>query len=89
MGVGCPEETTLVLANIIKCRLERLPIVYLGLPIGAKPRPKALWDPMIGNFKRKLSLWKKQYLSFCRRITLIKACLFNFPTILTYESMFL
>ena len=43
------------LANITKCRSGRLPIIYLGLPIGAKPRSKTLWDLMIEKFMKKLS----------------------------------
>ena len=53
VGIGCLEETTRSLTNIINCKSGKLPIIYLGLPIGAKPRSKSLWDPVIENSKRK------------------------------------
>ena len=42
VGIGCSEETTRSLANIIMCKSGKLPIIYLGLPIGAKARSKTL-----------------------------------------------
>lgn len=52
MGLGYSKETIQALANIINCRSRRWPITYLVLPIGAKPRSKALWDPLIENLKK-------------------------------------
>ena len=76
VGIGCSEDkdTTRSLANIIHCKSGRLLIIYLGLPIGANPRSKSLWDPVVDKCERRLSFWKKQYLSLGGRITLIKAC---------------
>lgn len=54
VGVGCSEETMRELANIIQSRFDKLPILYLGLPIGAKSRSVSLWDPVSEKFERKL-----------------------------------
>ncbi|XXG72211.1 hypothetical protein AAC387_Pa07g1359 [Persea americana] len=86
VGIGCSKESTKELADIIGCKAGRLPILYLGLPIGAKQRSKLVWDPVIANFERKLSSWKKQYLSLGGRITLINSCLSNLPVY--YMSLF-
>ena len=72
MGVGCSEEEILPLADSLSCKVDKLPIQYFDLPIGANPRLKGIWDPMVENFDRKLSLWKKRYLSMGGRVTLIK-----------------
>lgn len=74
VGIGSSEWTTQSLASMIHCKSRKLPIRYLGLPIGAKPRSKALWNPVIDNIERKLSSWTRQYLPLGGRITLIKAC---------------
>ena len=42
-------------------------------------RSQEVWNPVEENFKRKLSLWKRNYLSLGGRITLIKASSSNFP----------
>lgn len=39
----------------------------------------ALWNTVIENFEKKLSVWKGKYLSLGGRIMLIKACLSNLP----------
>lgn len=56
VGVGCSEEVTKSIADGVYCREGRLPIMYLGLPIGGKPRSKALcgrqWDPILRKWRR-------------------------------------
>lgn len=86
VGVRCSEDIVHALAEMVHCKVGRLPISYLGLPIGMKPRSKALWDPLIGKIEKMLSSWKKQYLSLGGRITLIKACLSNI--LVYYMSLF-
>lgn len=83
VGIGCEAEVIQALADGIHCKVGRPPIMYLGLPIGAKPRWKVLWDPII---EKKLSIRKAQYLSLGERITLIKASLSNLP--IHYMSLF-
>ncbi|XP_059638840.1 uncharacterized protein LOC132281125 [Cornus florida] len=51
------------LADILGCGVEFLPISYLGLSLGASMRRVAVWDPVIERFQKRLSGWKKQYLS--------------------------
>lgn len=69
----------------LHCKIGKLPFIYLGLPIGAKARSKAVWDPIMENFERKLSMWKRNYLSLGERITLIKASLSNLPVYYTSQ----
>ena len=52
------------LANILKCKIERLPTVYLGLPLGAKHKAVSIWDDVLEKSERRLAVWKSQYLSF-------------------------
>lgn len=62
---------------------------YLGFLIGARPRSSVLWNTVVENFERKMSPWKRGYLSLgwsYWSITLIKACLSNLS--IYYMSMF-
>lgn len=61
------------LANILGCRIEQLPIVYLGMPLGNKHKDLEIWDGIIEKTKQKLAMWKSQYLSLGRRLILINA----------------
>ncbi|RVW15738.1 putative ribonuclease H protein [Vitis vinifera] len=52
---------------------------YLGLPLGAPNRASSVWDGVEERMRRRLALWKRQYLSKGGRITLIKSTLSSIP----------
>uniref|UniRef100_A0A2N9HE33 Uncharacterized protein n=1 Tax=Fagus sylvatica TaxID=28930 RepID=A0A2N9HE33_FAGSY len=74
------------LADILRCKTVQLPINYLGLPLGAKAKSKAIWDPILEKMERKLAGWQRMYLSKGGRVTLIKSTLSSLPTY--YLSLF-
>ena len=55
-------------------------MTYLGLPLGAKFKLKAIWDPILMKLERSLSGWKSLYLSKGGKMTLIKSTLSSLPT---------
>ena len=71
VGIGTSNDEVKLLALKLLCKAGSFPFSYLGLPIGGKVRSKQLWNPVLADFKRKLSMWKRNYLSLGRRITLI------------------
>ena len=70
------------LAVELGCRVGALPTVYLGLPLGANHKASSMWDGVEERMRRRLALWKRQYLSKGGRITLIKSTL---ASILIYQ----
>ena len=52
-----------ILAGVLDCKIESLPIAYLGLPLGATFKEKAIWDSVIGRLEKRLSGWRAAYLS--------------------------
>ena len=67
------------LAAMLECRISALPMNYLGLPLGARYKSKALWDPVLEKMGRKLAGWKKLYLLKGARLTLIKSTVSSLP----------
>ena len=61
------------------CRVGQLPAVYLGLPLGAPNKASSLWDGVEERVRRRLALWKHQYISKGGRITLIKTTMASMP----------
>ena len=72
-------ETLEVLAVELGCRIGNLPSTYLGLPQGMRCNSVQVWDGIEERFRKKLALWKRQYISKGGRLTLIKSTLSNLP----------
>ena len=60
------------LALEIGCMVGALPTSYLGLPVGARHKPAVVWDAAEERFRKKLTMWKKQFTSK-GKITLINS----------------
>ncbi|WKA01540.1 hypothetical protein VitviT2T_019818 [Vitis vinifera] len=60
-------------------RVGSLPSQYLGLPLGAPNRAPYMWDGVEERVRRRLALWKQQYISKGGRVTLIKSTLASMP----------
>ena len=67
------------LASELGCKVGSLPTTYLGLPLGAHCKSVAVWDGVEERFKKRLTSWKRQYISKGGRITLIKSTLSSIP----------
>ena len=59
------------------CRVGELPSTYLGLPLGMRHNSLQFCDWVKERFRKKLTLWKRQYISKGERLTLIKSTLMN------------
>ena len=71
VAVGAVRNMDLLVA-VLGCKQGSLPMKYLDLPLGAKFKDKSIWNPILEKMERKLTSWKKLYLSKGGRVTLIK-----------------
>ena len=74
------------LANILQCRVGSLPMIYLGIPLGTLYKTPSIWNLILERMEKKLSGWKRLYLSKDGRLTLLKSTLPSLPTY--YLSLF-
>ena len=61
------------------CRVGDFLVKYLGLPLGAHHKALSMWDGVEERIRRRLAIWKRQYMSKGMRITLIKSTLASIP----------
>ena len=57
------------------CRVGKLPTSYLGLPLSASFKSLRVWDVVEERVRKRLSMWKRLYISKGGRLTLIKSTL--------------
>jgi hypothetical protein len=57
-----------------------VPLKYLGLPLRASFKLKAMWADLEDLMSRRLAPWKRLYLSKGGRVILIKSTFSNMPT---------
>ena len=74
------------LVALLGCRQSSLPMTYLGLPLGAKFKDKAIWNPILEKMEWRLASWKRLYLSNGDKVTLLKSTLSTLHTY--YLSLF-
>ena len=78
ISVGSITEVDL-LALELGCKVGTLPSSYLGLPLRAPHNSVAVWDGIEERFRKRLALWKRQYISKGGRITLIRSTMSSLP----------
>lgn len=74
------------ITSVLGCDIAPLPILCLGLPLGAKASSKELWNPMVEKVGRCLASWKGHYLSKGGELILLKSVFLSIPTY--YISVF-
>lgn len=47
------------LADILSCSISLLHMKYLGLPLAATFKLKAIWDRVVKKMEKRLANWKK------------------------------
>ena len=65
------------LASILHCRVGSLPMKYM--PLGSSFKTASIWNPILEKMEKKLSGWKRLYLSKGGRLTLLRSTLSSLP----------
>lgn len=79
VGVGVAAHTCNFTAQLLRCKQDQLPLIYLGLPIGGNLGRATMWNPILRNISFRLASWKCRFLSIEGRLCLIKSVLNNLP----------
>ena len=55
-------------------------MIYLSMPLGTLYKTASIWNLILERMEKKLSGWKRLYLSKGGRLTLLKSTLSSLPT---------
>ncbi|RVW65895.1 Transposon TX1 uncharacterized 149 kDa protein [Vitis vinifera] len=72
-----PFALSIQLADEYGYKVGNLPSTCLGMPLGAPFKSIGVWDGIEERFRKRLAMWKRQYISKGGRITLIRSTLSN------------
>ncbi|XP_075635227.1 uncharacterized protein LOC142607574 [Castanea sativa] len=66
--------------QLLSIRAGSLPMKYLAMPLGTSFKTTLIWNPILEKMEKKLSRWKRLYLSKGGMLTLLKSTLSSLPT---------
>lgn len=78
-GVKVSHQEVTSLAMVMGCKVDYLPIKYLGLPLGANPNRLKTWDPVVERMEKRLSVWRGRFNTTGGRLTLMNSSLNSLP----------
>jgi hypothetical protein len=88
MGLNVPLGFMEWACNFLNCKRGSIPFSYLGLPVGANPRPGSTCEPVVERLRKRLRSWGNRYVSLGGRIVLINSVLNSIPIFyLSYLKM--
>nr|GEZ70892.1 RNA-directed DNA polymerase, eukaryota, reverse transcriptase zinc-binding domain protein [Tanacetum cinerariifolium] len=73
--LGVPAVDVEQVAGSLGCAFDKMPFMYLGLPVGRSMRACGGWSEVIDRFNVRLSAWNAKNLSIGGRLTLMKSVL--------------
>ncbi|GKV40773.1 hypothetical protein SLEP1_g48376 [Rubroshorea leprosula] len=82
IGINVDTEEINHFACFLHCKPGKLPLMYLGMPVGASLRRKSTWSTLVAKFERKLTGWNNRFLSMGGRIVCINSVLSSLPVFL-------
>ncbi|GAU51106.1 hypothetical protein TSUD_141480 [Trifolium subterraneum] len=57
-GINVDSRILVAGSSFLSCRAESIPFKFLGIPVGANPRRRETWKPVVEAMTKRLSLWK-------------------------------
>ncbi|CAJ2667257.1 unnamed protein product [Trifolium pratense] len=78
-GINLDDNFVSAASSFLHCEVESIPFRFLGIPVGANPRRKVTWNPIVEAMKKRLNTWSGRNLSFGGRVTLINSVLSSLP----------
>jgi hypothetical protein len=66
-------------STFLHCGVDSIPFHFLGISVGANPRRKVTWKPIVESTRKSLSRWKSHNLSIKGRVTRINSLLSSLP----------
>jgi hypothetical protein len=77
--IHCSQQQLEMVSELLQCKVEEFPIIYLGLPLSMRKPTKAELQSVLDKLAGKIAGWKPKLLSPDGRLCLIKSVLMALP----------
>lgn len=78
-GINVDQEQMSEMAPVLSCRIDSLPINYLGMKLGGSIWKVVDWFFLVEKVQKRLNNWAGRHISFTCRVTLINFVLSAVP----------
>ncbi|GAU48536.1 hypothetical protein TSUD_282880 [Trifolium subterraneum] len=78
-GINVDANFLAAAASFLDCSFDSIPFKFLGIPVGANPRRRETWKPIVESLAKRLSSWNGRNLLIGGRVTLINSVLSSLP----------
>jgi hypothetical protein len=78
-GINLDDRFLRASSSFLHCGVDSIPFRFLGISVGANPRRKSTWLPIIESMNKRLGVWNGRNLSIGGRVTLINSVLSSLP----------
>ncbi|GAU51457.1 hypothetical protein TSUD_413540, partial [Trifolium subterraneum] len=78
-GINLDDNFLSAASSFLHCEVDSIPFRFLGIPVGANPRRKITWNPVVEAMKKRLNAWNCRNLSIGGKVTLINSVLSSLP----------
>lgn len=79
VSIGMDAAESVWVANLLNCKLGKLPFTYLGLPIAEKKCSIADWEPLSTKVAGRVCPWRGRFMSCGARLILTKSSISSLP----------
>jgi hypothetical protein len=83
-GINLDDRFLRASSSFLHCGVDSIPFRFLGIPVGANPRRKSTWLPIIESMNKRLCVWNGRNLSIGGRVSLINYVLSSLITALFF-----
>jgi hypothetical protein len=87
VGVNISTSWLQEVVSALRCKVGKVPFLYLGFPIGGDPRRLSFGEPMVTIMQRRLFGWKSRLLSFGGRLVILKSVLTSVYPISFFKAL--
>ncbi|XP_058757173.1 uncharacterized protein LOC131630412 [Vicia villosa] len=85
-GIHLEDHVVNAASSFLSCQVEKIPFIFLGIPVGGNHRRRDLWARVMENLKTRLGGWRGKCISLGGKVTLLNSMFNSIPIFMLSSS---